>query len=258
MPRAVGVVFSCSSPVGLGTLSAVLDGRSVAVVVPAFCEERLLGTTLTSLPSFVDWICVVDDASTDRTWQVARQRLDPRVSVTRHRINRGVGAAIVSGYYQALRRGADVIVVMAGDGQMSPSDLNRLVQPILSGRADYVKGDRLRHPKVAQMPALRRLGSRALAILTSWAAGIRIADSQCGFTAFSGPALARLPLDQLWPRYGYPNDLVLMCVAHGLRVAEVAVEPVYADEHSGLRPWHVLSIAWLTLQRKNRYRLARS
>ena len=241
----------------MGTLSAVLDGRSIAIVVPAFCEERLLGTTLASLPSFVDWICVVDDASTDRTWDVARRQHDSRISVTRHRRNRGVGAAIVSGYYRALQYGADVIVVMAGDGQMSPGDLNRLVQPILSGRADYVKGDRLRHPKATQMPALRRLGSRTLALLTSWAAGVRIADSQCGFTAFSGPALARLPLDRLWPRYGYPNDLVLMCVTHGLRVAEVAVEPVYADERSGLRPWHMLSIAWLTLHRKNRYRLAR-
>src|SRR5450432_3685940 len=124
----------------------MLEGARIAVVVPAYNEERLVATTLSSIPDFVDVIIVVDDASADRTRAVASLLSDPRIRVERHAENRGVGAAIVTGYRLALAAAADVIAVMAGDAQMHPDDLAGLVLPVVRGEVDYAKGDRLHHP----------------------------------------------------------------------------------------------------------------
>jgi hypothetical protein len=132
---------------------------------------------------------------------------------------------------------------------MHPDDLAPVVLPLLRGEADYVKGDRLAHPGVlGTMPAARVAGTAALAWLTRHAAGLpRLSDSQCGFTAISGEALDTLEpdLDALWPRYGYPNDLIGAVARRGLRIAEVTVRPVYRGEASGLRPWHLATIGYV-------------
>jgi glycosyltransferase involved in cell wall biosynthesis len=201
------------------------------------------------MPPFVDHILIVDDASTDRTAEEGCRLGDPRVEVIRHPVNAGVGAAIVTGYKRARDLGADVVAVMAGDGQMHPDDLGAVVGPVAQGNADYVKGNRLAHPTVRRvMPRARRLATMALGTLTGLAAGLHpIHDSQCGFTAISRSAIDNLAtdLDGLWPRYGYPNDLLGALARHGLRVSEATVRPVYRDENSGVRPWHVLRIGYL-------------
>lgn len=223
----------------------MFEGKRVAVVVPAFDEAVRIGRTVAGMPAFVDDVIVVDDASRDATADAARDALGARTSsVLRHPENRGVGAAIVTGYRLAIARGADVAVVMAGDGQMDPADLPRLLRPIVDGRADYTKGDRMRHPDIRRaMPAHRYWVGRGLALFTAKAAGLsRLSDSQSGYTAITKEAIAALDLDALWPRYGYPNHLLGMLAARGLRVEDVVVRPVYAGEKSGLRPWHVLRI----------------
>lgn len=194
------------------------------------------------MPEWVDVIVVVDDASRDRTADVARAFGDARVELISHPTNRGVGAAIVTGYKRALAAGADVAAVMAGDAQMDPADLPRVLEPLVHGQADYVKGNRFRHALAGDMPRLRRWGSRALSALTRVATGLDVDDTQCGFTAIRRAALERIDLDSLWPRYGYPNDLLGLLAHAGLRVTEVPVRPVYRDEESGLRPWHALGV----------------
>jgi len=228
----------------------------VAVVVPAFDEAERIAATLASVPAWVARIWVVDDASRDATAQVAAAAGDPRVSVLRHPHNRGVGAAIATGYRAAVANGADVVAVMAGDAQMDARDLAGLVEPLRRGAADYVKGDRFAHPERRRMPLARRLAGCALAGLTWLATGRRVSDPQCGYTAITADAVRQLDLDDLWPRYGYPNDLLAQLAAASLRVAEVPVRPVYAGERSGVRPWHVLFIAAL-LARRGAQRLAR-
>jgi glycosyltransferase involved in cell wall biosynthesis len=227
----------------------MLSGARVAVVVPAFREERLLPETLRGIPTFVDAVFVVDDASPDATSLVAASVQDRRVRVHRHPVNRGVGAAIATGYTRAFAAGADVAAVMAGDAQMDPRDLPRVLEPVVAGRADYVKGNRFVHPAVSDMPPLRRLGSSALSALTRAVTGLEVDDTQCGFTAIGRWAFLRLDLETLWPRYGYPNDILGQLAQRGLRVAEVPVRPVYGDESSGLRPWHVAAIAGVVLRR---------
>jgi glycosyltransferase involved in cell wall biosynthesis len=222
----------------------MLEGARLAVVVPAYNEERLLTKTLTTIPAFVDDVVVVDDASTDGTFEVARALADGRIRVHRHRANRGVGAAIVTGYRLALDAGADAIGVMAGDAQMHPDDLARLALPVLRGETDYAKGDRFNHPEAHRViPVERSIAGRVLAALTRRAAGLpTLSDSQCGYTVISARAARHVDLDAVFPRYGYPNDLLGKIARRGLQIRDVPVRPVYGDETSGVRPWHVVVI----------------
>ncbi|APR85999.1 Glycosyltransferase [Minicystis rosea] len=227
----------------------MIEHVRLAVVVPAHNEEAWIAATVREMPSYVDHVIVVDDASRDATTREALASGDARVEVIQHPDNRGVGAAIVTGYRRAIALGADVVAVMAGDGQMHPDDLPAVALPVARGEADYVKGNRLAHPGVwTTMPPARLAGTAALAWLTRHAAGLdRLSDSQCGFTAISARAIGRLgaDLDGLWPRYGYPNDLLGALARRGLRIEEAVVRPVYRGEASGLRAFHLVTIGWL-------------
>jgi len=235
---------------------AALVQVSVAIIVPCFNEERLVGRMLRKIPSWVDLIVTVDDASSDATADAILSVTDDRIVLLRHQDNRGVGAAIATGYRKAIERKADILVVMAGDDQMDPADLARLIAPIAEGMADYVKGNRFIHAQASHMPWVRRVGSALLSWVTRLASGLQVDDTQCGYTALSGTAAKRLPLEQLWPRFGYPNDLLLLLAALGLTVHEVPVRPVYGDEKSGLRVWHVLQIMGVIHRRWRQTRAA--
>jgi hypothetical protein len=135
---------------------------------------------------------------------------------------------------------------------MDPADLPGVAGPVARAEADYVKGNRFRSPGFTRaMPVGRRVGGAAFSWATAWATGLAISDSQCGYTALGRAACQRLDLDDLWPRFGYPNDLLGQLAVRRLRVVEVAVRPIYADEESKLRLWHLGPIlglvarAWL-------------
>ncbi len=219
----------------------------VVAVVPALDEAPRIAGVLRGMPAWVDDIVVVDDASVDGTTDVARAHADRRVHVLRHAANRGVGAAIASGYRHALTMPGgprDVFVVMAGDGQMDPNDLPALVGPIVRGQADYAKGTRFRSVQTLKvMPLARLVGGLAFSWATACAIGVDISDSQCGYTAIAREACSRLDLDGLWPGYGYPNDLLSQVALRRLRIAQVAVRAVYADEVSRLRLRHIPGVA---------------
>ncbi|MBN1652978.1 MAG: glycosyltransferase family 2 protein [Deltaproteobacteria bacterium] len=221
----------------------MIDGKKIAVVVPAYNEARAIAVVLSSMPSYVDEIVVVDDGSSDDTAKRTGSVLDRRVLLVRHRINRGVGAAIVTGYTLAFANGADAVAVMAGDGQMDPDDLPALLRPVLDGEVEYAKGDRLSHPRAKQlMPLFRWLGNRLFSTLTRWITGLTVRDSQCGYTVLSRQAAHALPLDAIWRGYGYPNDILGWIACIGGRVTEVVVKPVYRDETSGLKLRHAFFV----------------
>jgi glycosyltransferase involved in cell wall biosynthesis len=226
----------------------------VGVVIPAFNESRAIAETVATIPDFIDDIIVIDDCSSDDTAE--RARINPDVRVVRHVLNRGVGGAIATGYRHALELGVDIAVVMGGDGQMDPSDLPALLEPIAAGIADYVKGNRFMHPDVwTEMPPSRIVGNVLLSAATRVTSGYHhVFDSQCGYTAIHRDALAKIDLDVLWARYGYPNDLLSRLHVAGVRVVDVAVRPIYgARWKSGINfgtalhplPW-VLLRSWGT------------
>jgi glycosyltransferase involved in cell wall biosynthesis len=238
----------------------------IAVVIPAFNESAKIAATVRSVPGFVDDIFVIDDASSDDTSARARAT-DRAVEVVRHDENRGVGAAIATGYRLALGVGADIAVVMAGDGQMDPEDLPSLLAPIADGTADYVKGNRFKHPEIwTAMPKTRIVGNIVLSAATRVTSGYHhVFDSQCGYTAIHRRALAAIDLDVLWARYGYPNDLLSRLYVAGVRVVDVPVRPIYGDHwRSGINlgtalhplPW-VLLRSWGTRLAAQARRLAR-
>lgn len=222
-------------------------GQTVAVVIPAHNEEALLPVTLAGLPAFVDHAIVVDDASTDATATVATHS---KLDLVQHAVNQGVGGAIVTGYRRALTLGADVTVVVGADAQMDPAEMSSLIDPVVDDLADYVKGDRLGHPEVVErMPAVRLFGNRVLTRMTRWSSGYAVRDSQCGYTALAKATLARLPLDDLYPRYGFPNDLLAKLAEVGARVVDRPVTPIYGEEQSGIRVTRVVGpILWLLLR----------
>ncbi len=214
--------------------------KSICVVVPAYNEEKLIGQTLGSIPAYVDHIVVVDDASSDDTAKIVDQigAQDPRVELIRYPQNRGVGAAIATGYIWCREREIDVAVVMAGDAQMDPDDLPKLLDPVVEDRTDYAKGNRLVSGEAwKKIPSHRYLGNMVLTFLTKIASGYwHVTDSQCGYTALNKKALQLLPLEEIYPRYGMPNDFLVMLNIYNMRVADYSVNPIYGiGERSDLR-----------------------
>ncbi|HZO96916.1 MAG TPA: glycosyltransferase family 2 protein [Gaiellaceae bacterium] len=238
----------------------MVEGKRVAVVIPAYDEEELLPVTLASIPAFVDRVVVVDDASRDGTAGRARAaaEADPRIVVLEHERNRGVGAAIVTGYKRALEERVDVTCVMAADNQMDPADLERIVAPVARGEVDYAKANRLASGLAWEaIPRHRFLGNAVLSLLTKIASGYwHVADSQSGYTALALPMLEQLDLDRIYSRYGFPNDMLVHLNVWNARVRDVPSRPVYGvGERSGIRLHSVVPRISLLLLRGFWWRL---
>jgi glycosyltransferase involved in cell wall biosynthesis len=230
----------------------MLEGKRVAVVVPAHDEEQLIVTTLEGIPGFVDRVIVIDDGSRDKTAERVLSVGDPRVELISHDRRTGVGAAIVTGYRFALAEGLDVVCVMAGDNQMDPADLATLAQPVARGELDYAKANRLFTGQAwTLIPRSRYLGNAVLSMLTKIASGYwHVADSQSGYTAIGKDMLAQLDLDRVYTGYGFPNDLLVHLNVWNARVRDFPSRPVYGvGERSGIRYRHVVPrISWLLLK----------
>ena len=216
----------------------------IAVVVPADNEEPLIGPTLDTMPGCVDRVYVVDDCSMDDTSKKVMERAakDSRIVSIRHEENSGVGAAIVTGYTAALGDGMDIVAVMAGDNQMDPAFLPKLLDPIIDGKADYTVGNRLINPEFRRgMSRWRFVGNSALTLLTKIASGYwQLVDPQNGYTAISRRALDTIPLDAVYPRYGYCNDILVRLNVYGFRVMNVPHPARYGLERSGIRYGHYI------------------
>ncbi|MCX6654299.1 MAG: glycosyltransferase family 2 protein [Candidatus Bathyarchaeota archaeon] len=138
------------------------NNKKLSVIVPAYNEELLIGPTLQTVPDYIDKVYVVDDNSSDQTYEIVNKyaKTDPRIIPLKHESNRGVGAGIVTGYKKSIEDEIDIIIVMAGDNQMDPTYIPAIVDPIIEDRADYTKGNRLLSIKnMKGMSYFRRLGN---------------------------------------------------------------------------------------------------
>ena len=235
--------------------------KSVAVVVPCHNEEKLIGRVIETMPNFVDYIVCVDDRSTDRTAEIIKNYAEAqpeRVVLIQLNPNEGVGGAIAAGYRWARDHNIDATAVMAGDAQMDPADLPALLDPIVSGEVDYTKGNRLFTGEAwNKIPRVRYIGNSLLSMLTKIASGYwHVADSQTGYTVANLRVLKTLNLDEIYKRYGMPNDVLVKLNIYNFRVRDVPVKPVYGiGETSGIRPIRLVPRLSLLLLRLFGYRL---
>jgi glycosyltransferase involved in cell wall biosynthesis len=236
--------------------------KKIAVVIPAHNEEKLIGQVIGTMPDFVDVMYVVDDASTDNTAGLVNKLITKegkkRLRLIQLEKNSGVGAAIVRGYKEGIAQKMDVMAVMAGDAQMDPHNLEDVLRPVIEGKADYVKGNRLFTGEAWQIiPRYRYLGNAFLSLLTKISSGYwHLADSQTGYTAISIETAKMIPLDELFPRYGYPNHILAMLNVYNQRVKDVPIRPVYnIGEKSGIRLWREIPGLTLLLSRNFLWRM---
>jgi len=226
--------------------------KKISVVVPAYNEEMLIENTLRSIPDYIDKIYAVDDDSPDNTFKLIEEIADEdrRIIPLKQEVNKGVGAAIITGYKKSLEDGIDIAVVMAGDNQMDPVYIPSLIDPIIENKADYTKGNRLL--KAAHMRGMsywRRLGNSLLTLLTKFSSGYwNIMDPQNGYTAISRKALETIDLDSIYPSYGYCNDLLMKLNVFSFRVMDISIPARYGKEKSKIRySSYIIKVSWLLL-----------
>ncbi len=213
------------------------EGYNIGVVVPAYNEEQLIEETINGIPKYVKRIYIIDDGSIDSTPEILKRMADPRILSVRHEKNRGVGAAIATGYKLSLEDDIDVVAVMAGDNQMDPEQLPRLLMPIIERRADYTKGNRLISKDFRQgMSKWRFIGNSMLTMITKIGSGYwHIMDPQNGYTAVSRQTLEIIDLDSIYPYYGYCNDILMKLNTFGMRVEDVVMPARYGREKSKIK-----------------------
>jgi glycosyltransferase involved in cell wall biosynthesis len=217
----------------------LLKGKTIATLVSAYNEGKLITKTLSTMPDFVDKIIVVNDCGTDDTLDriLEYMKEDDRVVLIKHEVNMGLGTTIKTGFKKALELDIDVTAIMNGDAQMHPDDLENICMPVVDGLSDFSKGNRLLHTEtIGDMPKYRRFGNGILTFLSKLASGYwHVIDSQCGYSAISKGALKRIPIDEMTPRYGYNADLLNLLNIAGCTVVDVQVKAVYGEEKSKIR-----------------------
>ncbi|MBD3867902.1 MAG: glycosyltransferase family 2 protein [Acidobacteria bacterium] len=218
------------------------DSKAIAVVIPAFMVRDSIQKVIRSLSEDIAVIVVVDDCCPEKSGDQAAALRDPRVVIVHHEFNRGVGGAMVSGYRKALELGSDLIVKMDGDGQMDADRIPDLLKPLQEGRADYAKGNRLRHYEhLRSMPKMRLFGNSILSFAVKMVSGYwNVMDPTNGFTVIKAEMLRQLPLHKLSTGYYFETDMLARL--HVLRavVRDVEMPAVYGSESSNLRIRNIL------------------
>jgi len=231
--------------------------KSIAVIIPCYNESSQIGNVITTMPDYIDYLVIVDDASRDDTAKVVEMHKkindkNDKIVFIRHERNQGVGGAMVSGYKWVKDSGVNIAVRIDGDGQMDINDLPALLDPVVTGEVDCAKGNRLLTKELyRKMPKVRYLGNAVLSMLNKIASGYwHIADSQTGYTVVNRKVLEAIKWDDMYKRYGQPNDLLVRLNVFNFRVRDVEVAPVYGiGERSSMKiHWAVFTISWLLLK----------
>ncbi|WP_242109645.1 glycosyltransferase family 2 protein [Luteimonas aquatica] len=219
-------------------LGGIAPQGLIVAVIPCYRVRRQILDVIAGIPDFVDRILVVDDACPEGSGAEVEDKCpDPRVRVLRHASNAGVGAAMATGYREALACGASIAIKIDGDGQMDPAQLPHLLAPLLRGEADYTKGNRFFDLAVVErMPARRLFGNAVLSFMNKASSGYwAVFDPTNGYTAIHAAALRRLPLGKLSRRYFFETDMLFRLNTIGAVVEDVPMEARYGEESSNLR-----------------------
>jgi len=208
----------------------MLNNHTIAVVLPALNEEALIGQVIDAIPDFIDHVIVVDDGSTDKTAEIAKEKGAITVS---HKRNRGVGAAFHTGVRQVLSMQVDIMVNMDADGQFNPDDIEKIVSPVIEKRADFVTASRFIHKDyVPRMPWVKLMGNRFMSRFISRLTKQKFYDVSCGFRAYNRETLQKL---NLFGDFTYTQETFIDLVFKNLDVLEVPIHVRGKREHGKSR-----------------------
>ncbi len=213
------------------------DNWKVAVVIPCYMEKDHVLEVIKQIPSNVAYIICVDDACPEQTGEHIKTACqDPRVKVIQHTGNQGIGGAMITGYQEALKTDADVVVKIDGDGQMDPSLIHRFINPIINGNADYTKGNRFYRPEdVTSMPTVRLAGNAILSFMNKLSTGYwQVFDPNNGFTAIHAGVLRLLPLDKISKTYFFESDMLFRLNILRASIIDIPMQAVYKKEKSSM------------------------
>jgi dolichol-phosphate mannosyltransferase len=217
---------------------------STAVVIPCYKVSKQLKTVVEAIPKDITRIyCVNDGCPENSTDEIEQQaETDKRLKVLKREVNGGVGAAMITGYQQAILDGIDIVVKVDGDGQMDPAMIPLFISEIADGHADYVKGNRFYSFGTSQaMPLGRKIGNMGLSFLTKLSTGYwQLFDPTNGFTAIHANLLKALPLQEIEPRFFFESDMLFHLGLLRAKIVEIPMQAVYSDENSELNEFQVL------------------
>lgn len=217
--------------------SSPIDAR-VAVVIPSYKVIRHIAEVIAAIPPMVWRIYVIDDACPDGTGKfVVENVANDRVRVVYHQKNQGVGGAVMTGYQAAIADGADIIVKVDGDGQMDPSLIPNFIEPILSGEADYTKGNRFFDlEEIRTMPPVRLFGNAVLSLMTKISSGYwDLFDPTNGYTAIHADVAKHLPFGKISRRYFFETDMLFRLNTLRAVVIDVPMDANYGNEISNMK-----------------------
>ena len=212
--------------------------HTIAVVIPSYRVTRHILDVIAGIGPEVSRIYVVDDKCPDGSGKLVSEKCtDDRVRVIEHAENQGVGGAVMSGYQAAIAEGIDVIVKVDGDGQMDPTLIPDFIAPILSGEADYTKGNRFFDlEEIRSMPPMRLFGNAVLSLMTKLSSGYwDLFDPTNGFTAIHADAARHLPFKKISRRYFFETDMLFRLNTINAKVVDIPMDASYGDEVSNLK-----------------------
>jgi len=214
------------------------NNLKISVAIPCYNVSKHIEEVINSLPLEISYIIVVNDCSTDSTQAVLEKLAlgNSKMHIVVHPSNMGVGGAMISGYKKSLELGADITIKLDGDGQMDTANIQKLINPLISGKADFSKGNRFRDLKALQsMPPVRRIGNLGLSFLIKAASGYwNIFDPTNGFTAIKNETLAEVNFNKLHKRYYFETSMIAELYFCNAVIYDVPMKARYADEVSGL------------------------
>ena len=215
----------------------------IAIGIPAYNEEKNIGVIITKLKKISDTIIVCDDGSTDLTAEISREL---GAEVITHSKNQGYGEAIKTIFLEAKKRQVDALVTFDADGQHQIQDIEKIIEPIVSGQADVVIGSRFLDDKT-DIPKYRKIGVKVITELTNVTTGSKITDSQSGFRAYNKTVLENITPTE--SGMGISTEILIRVQEKGLRITEVPIEILYEGKTSTHNPVsHGTSVVFSTLK----------
>jgi glycosyltransferase involved in cell wall biosynthesis len=235
----------------------------IAVVIPAYNEEKLVKRTIDELPEFLDYIIVINDGSKDSTLEVLKglEKHHPKLTVLDNDTNHGIGYSIIRGFKYALEKtDAAYIGITAADSQCDPNYMKPMLEEAMEFSYDYVKANRFFHRDALKaMPKYRKIGNVFISLLTKFSTGYySISDTQNGFGFLSRRILEKVNFSFVADRYDYENTMLVAMAIAGARIKDYPVPAIYGDEKSSIKFWptamRALRAVWVGFWRRIYYK----